>query len=212
MSQAAEDEPTRFTWDDYRTWPDDARWELLGGHAFAMSPSPETRHQSVLRELGGQLFLHFRGHRCQVFFAPMDVKLSAEDVVQPDILLVCDPRQITRTHIEGPPTLAVEILSPHSLAHDRVRKTAVYARFGVKEYWIVTPHPAVVEVFLLDGQSYRLHGAYEQHQELISPSFPDLRVDLTPVFAFPLDPGEEPPVVREPPGNYRTSGAAAEGK
>jgi Uma2 family endonuclease len=44
----------------------------------------------------------------------MDVKLSDEDVVQPDLLVVCDPKQITRTHIEGPPSLVVEILSPDS--------------------------------------------------------------------------------------------------
>ena len=40
-----------FTWDDYQTWPDDQRWEIIGGEAFNMSPAPLVRHQIVSREL-----------------------------------------------------------------------------------------------------------------------------------------------------------------
>src|SRR5262245_54809384 len=132
----------RYTWRDYQLWQDDQRWEIIGGNAFAMSPSPATRHQRISIALSSALFSHFRGKRCQPFEAPMDVKLSDEDIVQPDILVVCDPNQVKTTHIEGAPALVVEILSPSSLAHDRVRKMNLYARFGVPELWIVTPYPS----------------------------------------------------------------------
>ena len=33
----------RFTYRNYRTWPDDERWELIDGHAWAMSPAPIRR-------------------------------------------------------------------------------------------------------------------------------------------------------------------------
>jgi Uma2 family endonuclease len=192
----------RFTWSDYRTWPDDERWEIIGGEAFAMSPSPTTRHQIISREVAAALHGFFKGKLCQFFSAPMDVKLSDEDVVQPDLLVVCDPKQILRTHIEGPPTLVVEILSPDSTAHDRIRKSALYARAGVREYWIITPHPSVVEVLSLDERGYLLHKAFGKDDTLTSPAFPDLQLKLGDIFTFPLEPGEEPPAVREPPARY----------
>jgi hypothetical protein len=34
-----------FTWDDYRSWRDDRRWEIIGGQAFDMSPAPSVFHQ-----------------------------------------------------------------------------------------------------------------------------------------------------------------------
>ena len=197
----------RFTWADYRTWPDDERWEIIGGEAFAMSPGPTIRHQEIQANLMTSLGLHFRARPCKVFGSPTDVRLSDEDVVQPDILIVCETSQLTRTHVEGAPTLVVEIVSDHSAAHDRIRKCRLYARAGVREYWIVTPHPSMVEVLSLDGGSYRLAGSYEKKDVLTSPAFPELALKLDEIFTFPLEPGEEPPVVREPPGRYRAVSA-----
>ena len=163
-----------------------------------MSPGPLARHQRIQGDLLSALIQRFRKHPCQVFGAPLDVRLSEEDVVQPDVLIVCDPKQIQSTHIEGPPRLAVEILSDSSLLHDRVRKSRLYARSVVAEYWIVTPFPSIVEVFTLEAGGYRLSGAFEKSEALVSPAFPDLALPLEDVFMFSLEPGEEPPAVREP--------------
>ena len=210
MALPAEKPGRRYTWADYRTWPDDQRWEIIGGEAYGMSPSPASRHQIISGELFVGLRSFFKGRDCRVFAAPMDVRLSDEDVVQPDLLVVCDPKQILRTHIEGPPSLVVEILSPDSTAHDRIRKSALYAAAGVREYWIVTPWPHVVEVLSLDGRGYRLHRAFGKDDALTSPTFPGLEIPLAGIFDFPLEPGEEPPVVREPP-SPRYAAAAAQG-
>ena len=205
MSEAAEKINGRYTWDDYRRWPDDERWEIVEGEAYDMSPGPSSRHQRIVGALHLRLAAYFKGKRCEVFLSPMDVKLSDFDVVQPDLLVVCEPNRVKPTHIEGPPTLVVEILSPSSHEHDRIRKTRLYARAGVKEYWLVTPFPAVVEVLVLDGGTYRLHGVFGKTEELDSAVFPDLRIDLAGVFDFPAEPGEEPRVVKEPPGSrYKT--------
>ncbi len=45
-----------FTWSDYRSWPVDERWEIVGGEAYDMSPAPLTRHQSIVGELCGLIF------------------------------------------------------------------------------------------------------------------------------------------------------------
>ncbi len=138
-----------FTWDDYCSWPDDERWEIIDGESFAMSPAPILRHQMISIELSAQMQIQFRGKKCKVFVAPTDVKLSEYDVVQPDLLVVCDKNKMKRTHIEGAPTLIIEILSPSTSIHDRMHKMNLYAASGVKEVWLVTPYPALVEVYLL---------------------------------------------------------------
>lgn len=196
-----------FTWSEYRTWGDDERWEILDGDAYAMSPAPTVRHQIIQANLFAQLFQHFEGRPCRVIPSPLDVKLSETDVVQPDIVVVCDRRQITETHIDGGPALVVEILSPSTAQRDRGIKMDAFARAGVREVWLVTPWPHSVEVFALDGPTYRRHAVFIQTQALRSATFPELEIDLAAVFDFPLQPGEEPPVVREPPS--RRYGAAA---
>jgi Uma2 family endonuclease len=206
MGQPQRKIESRYTWRDYQSWSDGQRWELIGGEAFAMSPAPNTRHQRISGELTFAFVGHFRGKKCQPFAAATDVKLSEQDVVQPDLLVVCDPNQIKPTHIEGAPTLVVEILSHASVAHDRIRKMELYARFGVKEAWIVTPHPPVVEIFVLDGTAYRRAAAYGKDDELVSPTFPDLRIPLEPVFDFPPEPGDAKPMVAEDPALYQKAG------
>ena len=198
-----------YTWTDYRSWQNDERWEIIDGEAYAMSPAPSVRHQHIHRELFTSICAHFRGKSCRPFSCPIDVKLSDTDIVQPDIVVVCRPEQILRSHIEGSPTLVVEILSPSSAQRDRGVKMDVYARAGVGEVWLVTPWPHCVEVYVLDGRGYRRHAAFIQTQTLASAAFPALTIDLVPVFDFPLYPGEEPPVVREPPGRYAAATAGA---
>jgi Uma2 family endonuclease len=160
MSESAA-KKTRYSWADYQTWDDDRRWEIIGGEAYLMSPSPMARHQLVSGELQRQMMNYLKGKRCRLLNAPMDVVLSEENVVQPDLLVVCEPEKITRTHIAGAPTLVVEILSDSSAARDRLLKLGLYARYGVAEYWIVTPWPSLVEV---PARSRPLRGARRVRQ------------------------------------------------
>jgi len=204
MGYPALETEERYTWDDYQTWPEGERWELIGGAAHAMSPSPLTEHQDIAISLGVKMREYFAGKKCRALMAPMDVKLSDEDVVQPDLLVVCDPSQL-QGHIAGPPALVVEIVSPGSARIDRVLKTELYARFGIKEYWIVTPFPCTVEIFLLQGDRYVFWKGFSEEDVLTSPSFPDLQIELKGVFEFALQQhAHEIRVVKEGPTHYKT--------
>lgn len=161
-----------------------------------MSPSPGAWHQQLAGALFVGLKAHLQGKPCQVFIAPLDVRLSAHDQVQPD-LVVCDPQQIKATHIAGPPALVIEVLSPATLHHDRLRKLHLYARHGVREYWLVTTFPGLIEVLKLDGDSYRIAGTYAPEDKLRSPLLAELELELAPIFAYPLENGEPPEYVRE---------------
>ncbi len=197
----------RCTWDDYRTWDDSERWELIGGEPFCMSPAPTSRHQAIVGDLYALLHQHFRGKSCRPFVAPIDVKLSANDVVQPDLAVVCDPTQIRESHIVGPPTLVIEVLSPSSQRHDRVRKLRLYAQHEIQEYWLVQPYPGLVEVLELAGGCYRIAGAYTDSETLHSPTFPDLVLDLAEAFTLPVPAEARIDEIREsaPPYSATTS-------
>ncbi len=207
MSSVALARDVRYTWGDYRSWDDGQRWEIIDGRAYAMTPAPGTRHQTLLHELDCQLGGFFRERECRVFPAPTDVKLDSENVVQPDISVVCEKDKIKRTHIEGAPTLVIEILSPSTSAFDRTRKLRLYARSGVKEVWLVTPYPWLVEVLVLDDGCYRIENAYERDETLWSVVFPDLRIGLTEVFNYPIDPDERVDMVKEGRPPYGTEQA-----
>ena len=192
MQQGSTARHLPYLWDDYRSWADDRRWEIIAGEAYAMSPAPSTRHQSIQLELAVQFRNRLDGRPCKPFISPVDVKLDELNVVQPDLVVVCRPEQIKSTHIEGAPALVVEILSPSTAQRDRGVKMDAYARAGVQEVWLVTPWPQCVEVYILDHDSYRRHGAFTQLHTLNSPTLPALMVTLAAVFDFPLEPGEIP--------------------
>jgi Uma2 family endonuclease len=199
--------PTRrCTWSEYVTWGGDPRWEIIAGETYAMTPSPSDRHQRVCSRLLVALATALRGGPCEVVASPIDVKLSEEDVVQPDLVVVCDPGQF-KGHIEGAPALVVEVLSPSTEGHDRVRKLRLYARYGVGEYWIARPYPAVLEVLTLDGSGYRVHATYDASGTVTSPNFPNIRLPLQHIFDLPIPPEERIQEIRETRPPYAAESA-----
>ena len=201
MTESIARELGSYDWARYRTLDDDKRCEVVGGELYAMSPAPTPRHQKVVGSLFGELRTHLAGKRCQAFIAPIDVKLSEQDVVQPDIAVVCDPDQIKRTHLDGAPSLVVEVLSPSTESRDRGRKLDLYAKSGVKEVWLVTPYPHLIEVFLLGDGLYQRMSACTNEGSFSSPGFPDFRLDLKQLFDIPLEPHERIEVVKESPAS-----------
>jgi len=135
----------RFTYRNYRTWPDSERWELIDGHAWAMSPAPKSRHQALVWKLSSLLYNFLKGKPCKAYPAPFDVLLPWENeaddevatIVQPDISVFCDKSRITERGARGAPDLVVEILSPSTSKRDQNEKFALYERSAVREYWIV---------------------------------------------------------------------------
>jgi Uma2 family endonuclease len=172
-----------YTWSDYLTWPDDERWEIVGGMAFAMSPAPSTQHQSVVLGLAGRLERLLAGKPCRPFIAPTDVKLSNADIVQPDILVVCDSSKITPSHIEGAPDLVVEVLSPATATRDLREKKALYEKGGVREYIVVDPMEHYAIRFLLGADSSYDKGAVVAADEkLVLATLGDIEIPLWEVF------------------------------
>ena len=148
----------KYTYGDYKTWDDDERWELIDGVAYAMSPAPSVHHQKLVNYMVLQLGNFLTGKPCQVFDSPIDVRFEEADeagtVVQPDILVICDPTKIRYECIVGAPDLIVEVLSPSTAARDTIEKMRLYQREGVPEYWVVAPEEKAVYLHILEGGQY----------------------------------------------------------
>ncbi|MGH9395741.1 MAG: Uma2 family endonuclease [Terriglobia bacterium] len=173
---------TRLTYDDYCLLPNDGkRYEIIDGELF-VSPSPATAHQNVVANLLYHLMDFVRKHALgKVYTAPLDVVFSQFDVVEPDLLYISKSRSsiLTRANVQGAPDLIVEVVSESTGKIDRTTKLKLYARFGVKEYWIIDPLALTAEVFRAQPEGLELTQQLSSKDSLNSP--------LLPGFALPLE-------------------------
>ena len=158
-----------YTYADYASWGDDLRCELIDGEIVVMD-APSFDHQSVLMELSRQLANFLVGKKCVVLPAPFDVCLNSlgdEDttVVQPDIVVICDDSLLDKKRCNGAPDMVIEILSPSTASHDRIKKLNKYLEAGVREYWIVDPEFKTVNVHILENGKYILY-TYESNETI----------------------------------------------
>ena len=135
--QGAEDR-VRMTYEDLLALPDDGmRHELIDGEHF-VTPAPSWTHQIIVGNLYRLIANHVHAQRLGVIFvAPLDVVFTKHDVVEPDVLFFTP--EGFKTHVgtrnaEGPPDLAVEVLSPSTRRRDEMIKRRLYERMGVGEY------------------------------------------------------------------------------
>lgn len=193
MSISAPKPDRKYTYSDYLQWPDDERWEIIDGIPYDMSPAPSTGHQAISMELGRQLanYLLDKGNGCRVFAAPFDVRLPQEEVrdedienvVQPDLSIICDLSNLDERGCKGAPTVVIEIISPSTAKKELNEKFNLYERSGIPEYWVVFPGLNVVVIYSLDDEGkYQKTGEYSAKQVLTSPLFPGLEIKLEEVF------------------------------
>ncbi|TVL99332.1 MAG: Uma2 family endonuclease [Candidatus Brocadia sp. WS118] len=153
MTQITEEK--RWTYENYLHLTDGKRYEIVGGRLSMMVPAPEFNHQRIAMTLAVKFYLFVEKHGLgYVVDAPTDVILDEENVVQPDILFISRENKdvIRKNGVFGPPDLVVEIVSPSTQYRDVYEKKDLYARFRVKEYWIVNPYTRRIEVLSLNEQ------------------------------------------------------------
>jgi Uma2 family endonuclease len=177
----------KLTFEAFRQLPDDGkRYELIHGEV-RLTPSPNTRHQTVVHNLDmslGQFVL--QNKLGEVWTAPLDVRLGEDTALQPDLIFVSNARAATikEGYIEGSPDLVVEVLSPSTAAHDRATKLGIYAAAGVTEFWLVDAQARTVEVLKLQAKKYFVEAVLAGDQVLTSSLFPGWQLSLRDLFDF----------------------------
>ena len=137
-------------------WPEGPLIELIEGELYLV-PSPTPLHQDITRNLIVIITEYLKKTPIgKIYNAPVDVKLSNEDVVIPDLLFI--PKEndsiIKEKFIEGTPDLIIEILSSNK-TRDLIEKFELYQKCKVKEYWIINPQEKTITIFgLLDNGKF----------------------------------------------------------
>jgi len=178
-------EALRFTYEDYRELPEDGnKYEIINGE-LSMTPSPLTIHQIISHklnlELGNFVARHDLGF---VFQAPLDVILSQHDIVQPDLFFISKSRQaiVTEKNIQGAPDLVIEIISPETKKRDLGLKKKLYAKHGVKEYWVVYPKEKRIGLYALVENEFQLFATYAGQDTLRSKVLQGFELTLATIF------------------------------
>jgi len=172
-----------YTYEDYLTWDDDVRYELINGVAYALA-APNLKHQEVLRELTLSIGNYLKGKSCKLFMSPVDVKPfpNKNDIVlQPDLVVVCDKNKLDGKAVVGIPDIVIEILSPSTAQKDKLVKYNIYLDAGVLEYWIVDADAKVVNVFKRQNGHY-LPFAYGEEDKIETDILEGLEINLGEIF------------------------------
>jgi Uma2 family endonuclease len=162
---------------DLEAMPDDGRrYELVDG-ALIVTPAPSVPHQLVV----GELYLLLRA-ACppdlRVMLAPLDVRISATTVLQPD-LLAAAKATFAEKNLPAAPLLAIEVLSPSTRHIDLGLKRSLYEAAGCPSYWVVDPDVPSLSVWELESGGYREVGVVVG----------DERLSLSRPFAVTVAPG-----------------------
>jgi len=170
-----------YTEEDYYNLPENVRAELIDGQ-FYYQAAPSRIHQEILMVLSKRIanYIDSKKGACKVYPAPFAVKLFEDDdkiVVEPDISVICDPNKLTDRGCTGAPDWIIEIVSPSNSSHDYIHKLNLYAKAGVREYWIVDPRSEKVLVYHLEQTDFKVDSYTFQDKVKVN-IYDDLWIDF----------------------------------
>lgn len=184
-----------YTYADVLTWPENVRCELHYGKLVVLE-TPLLSYHTARGSIMLQLANHLRRKPVRVYTAPFDVRLfekqgdapeNVDTVLQPDVLVVCNPEKIDQRGIYGAPDLIVEITFPTNAYTNRTVKHRMYEQAGVPEYWIVDMEQKLVQVHLLEDGRYHSPEIYHAIDRITVTRLEGCVIDLKDTFRNPFE-------------------------
>jgi len=188
-AQAYNLEDLKISYEDFikLTEESDNRYEYIDGEVYLLA-SPSYNHQSIIVEILNTMYNRFKGEKCKPLTAPFDVTLLKEDnknVVQPDILVICDTVNINeKGRYTGIPSLVLEVLSETTKHKDLLKKLDLYIHSGISEYWIVNPFKKEIYVYYIEDKAISEYEVYKGNEGAKSILFKGLEISLEQIFEF----------------------------
>ncbi|RNC29922.1 MAG: hypothetical protein AWM53_00142 [Candidatus Dichloromethanomonas elyunquensis] len=183
-----------YTWDkEIITYEDflklseasENRYEYIDGEVYLLA-SPTYDHQNIIVEIITVMHTYFKGKTCRPLTSPFDVTLTVDDkknVVQPDIVVICDTENINeKGRYTGTPTLVLEVLSESTQKKDLLKKLNLYLHAGIREYWIVNPLRKEVYLYRFGQQDIEEYRVYQGSETAHSSAFNGLAIPLEQLF------------------------------
>jgi Uma2 family endonuclease len=177
--------PGQWRYEDLLALRDDGRrYEIIEGELYEM-PASSWAHQTILYNLVMMLGPLVQTLGGMLRFAPLDTFFPGADPVQPDLIVVLpdgDARPSKRG-LEGRPDLVIEVISPSNRGHDRLTKRALYARAGVREYWLIDPDERRIDIHVLDRDALHLVQSATGDDIVVSPLLSGVEIPAAAIFA-----------------------------
>ncbi|GAB3841023.1 Uma2 family endonuclease [Hymenobacter jeollabukensis] len=179
-----------YSYSDFREWAFDGDFiELIEGRPWHRRMAPGPVHQVVVDNLQallqpGAARAHsplLTGGLVWLTAAP-GTDAAADTVVRPDLCLARDPAQVDGHGCIGAPDWVIEVLAAGSTAHDLKTKFDLYQRYGVAEYWLVTPELRCIIAYVLRAGQYQLQGEYAGPSAVPVQTWPGVAVSWADVF------------------------------
>lgn len=129
------------------------RYELINGEIFAQA-APSEAHQDISLGIYTEIrnFIRRNNGECKPMAAPFDVVIDDDNVVQPDVFVVCSKDKMDGKRCNGAPDFVIEVTSSN-YTNDYVEKLALYKNACVREYWIVDPLYERIMVYFFEKSS-----------------------------------------------------------
>lgn len=147
-----------YRWRDFIALPADDLRELVDGRLFEVE-MPTKWHEAIVMALGVMLGAWCRKKNLRLLGSAYRLRISDRRGAMPDLQVLSEDtyRNAPAGGLDnGRPELVIEVISPTSRAHDRIRKVDWYARLEIPEYWIVDVDSRSIERLTLDGATYRI--------------------------------------------------------
>ena len=182
-------ENTTYNYNDYLTYKENDRIEIIGGKIYNMAPAPSRIHQQLISDISYELqhYIKRNNGSCKVYVAPFDVILinygeeanNSKNIVQPDISVICDKSKLTDKGCTGSPNMIIEVVSKFNPSNDYIRKAFLYEKYKVQEYWIVNPMKKNILVYNLTDNGYDTPNIYSFDDVVPVSIFKDLNIDFS---------------------------------
>lgn len=172
---------------DLEATPDDGNiYELFEGE-LSVAKAPSLKHQEIIARFATILTNYLDENPIGKIWITPGVIFDEYNSAIPDLVFIAKeriPQIASGIHVVGAPDLAIEIMSPGSenVRRDQVVKRQTYARFGVKEYWVVEPLVEIIEISRLQENILASVGIFRNDDEINSPLLPDLSFMVKDVF------------------------------
>lgn len=145
----------KVSYREYLDWLTEDTWaEWVEGEVRVLSPASR-QHQEVVGFLAALFRLYLdRTGLGVVLTAPFVMHTGPElPAREPDLLFVGREHmdRLTKTSLEGPADLVVEVVSADSRLWDRGEKFAEYEMGGVREYWLIDPEVERADFYVLES-------------------------------------------------------------
>lgn len=134
--------------------------ERINGVTYDMPPSAAAGHGIVNGNIFSIIKSALKDSVCNVFMENLDLRISEDEWLVPDIMIVCDMHDVEKGVYKGIPRFVVETLSPSTARRDRMEKMEKYESVGVPEFWLVNYRGRSLEIYYLEDGKYNLEALY----------------------------------------------------